>query len=288
MQIINFIIFFLLFLLMHFFVLKDILTQKKATSLMLMGGNIEKKEALNKKKIVLSRFNKILIIFFVLGSIFSFITKNMLLFGLILIIFVAYPIYIKTKSNEKDSIEFEEGFKIAVNLIKNQLIAGSSLKQSIIQTSIELNTMNIENSQRVVKTFQTTADELLMGVPLRDVLDHLTQLHSSEVVSDFVTVILITQKRGGNLIEMLSSLETHISTRITLRSEIRTLTASKRFESKILTIFPFLMIIMLTVMSPEYMAPLYNTALGKVLLIFGVLLLAINYWIGSKIVRIEI
>ncbi len=288
MQIINLILFLLFFLLMHFFVLKDTLSHKKATTLMLMGGKRERQQMHNQKILVLTRSNKVLIVFFILGSFFSFTSKNILLFGLILIISVAYPIYLKSKSNEKDNIEFEEGFKVAVNLIKNQLIAGSSLKQSIIQTSVELNAMNIENSQRVVKTFQTIADELLMGVPLRDVLDHLTQLHSSEVVSDFVTVVLITQKRGGNLIEMLSSLETHISTRITLKSEIRTLTASKRFESKILTIFPFLMIIMLTLMSPEYMEPLYNTALGKVLLIFGVLLLAINYWIGSKIVRIEI
>ena len=59
-------------------------------------------------------------------------------------------------------------------------------------------------------------------------------------------------------------------------------------EAKVLSLMPVVIIVALCLMSPKYMKPLYSTMLGKILIILGFVLLVINYFIGKKIMDIDV
>ncbi len=59
-------------------------------------------------------------------------------------------------------------------------------------------------------------------------------------------------------------------------------------EAKILTIAPIFLVFMLSIFSPDYMKPMYETIVGRLLLLLGVILLVLNYFIGKKIIDIDI
>jgi tight adherence protein B len=67
-----------------------------------------------------------------------------------------------------------------------------------------------------------------------------------------------------------------------------TLTAAKRMEATILSIAPAFFLIALSLLSPGYIQPMYETVLGKFLLGVGFILLIANYIIGKRIIKIDI
>ena len=99
---------------------------------------------------------------------------------------------------------------------------------------------------------------------------------------------LITKRRGGNLTEVLSNISKIISEKIEIKNEILVMTAGKRMEAKILSIMPIGIVTCLTLLSPEYMSPMYESLIGKTLMFIGFLFIALNYLVSRKIVKIDI
>jgi Flp pilus assembly protein TadB len=50
---------------------------------------------------------------------------------------------------------------------------------------------------------------------------------------------------------------------------------------------PFLLFIVLNVVNPHYMSPLYTTAMGRVLLAAGAALLAVGAWVMNRLAVIR-
>ncbi len=198
------------------------------------------------------------------------------------------PAYMQQITKLKNKTLLALQFKDAIAILKNALIAGLSIRQAIIYTSVEVKKLHSHVQAPIVLAFTRMHESLEMGVALTAVLQTFKSESNLEEIDDFVDITIMTHIRGGNLIEVVSNLEQMITTKIQVKQDIGTLTASKLFESKILTLMPFVMVVLLTLMSPEYMEPLYNTAFGKVLMVFGVVLITINYHIGKRIVRIDV
>jgi len=202
---------------------------------------------------------------------------------------VFYPIYLikQKKVQEKKTLNYQ--FRDALLSINNSVKAGASLT-----TAIELAHKDLQKIFGNVKVkpilyeFEIIVRELHMGTPVADALINFKNRANIEDISDFVNIALMTKKQGGNLAQVISRVTSVITDRIQVEKEIGTLIASKQMEAKILTFTPLGLVILVSVMSPGYMEPMYNTFMGKCLLLFGVILLILNYFIGKKIIRIDI
>lgn len=194
----------------------------------------------------------------------------------------------KKRSKKKELEVFLEQFKESLRLIKNTLKVGKSLQTAIIHTEQELIKVYPSEKAPIRQAFKGMAESLQMGVGLGDVLIAFKRDYPCEETENFVDIAMITHKKGGNLVEVIESIESFISTTIHVKQEVKILTSSKIMESKMLTLMPFFLVVVISVLSPEYMAPLYETALGKLLMGIGVVLIVLNYIIGSKIVRIDV
>jgi tight adherence protein B len=69
---------------------------------------------------------------------------------------------------------------------------------------------------------------------------------------------------------------------------VRKLTAQGRLSRWILTLLPIALAIVLTLLAPSYMHPLFHTLAGQLLLILAAIMVTIGSWIIGKIVDIEI
>ncbi|TIT46867.1 MAG: type II secretion system protein F, partial [Mesorhizobium sp.] len=80
----------------------------------------------------------------------------------------------------------------------------------------------------------------------------------------------IQAKTGGNLTEILSNLSSVLRERQKLRLKIRALSAEGRMSAWIISLFPLLMLAILTGLAPSYYGEvLDNPLLFPVFLIFG-------------------
>ena len=73
-----------------------------------------------------------------------------------------------------------------------------------------------------------------------------------------------------------------------LYEEIQTLTASRRFEQKIMNLLPFLIILYVDLTSPGFFDQMYTTVVGRIVMSGCLAIYGAAYWISGKILDITV
>jgi tight adherence protein B len=134
---------------------------------------------------------------------------------------------------------------------------------------------------------RVVSDEAL-GTPLDDAMRTLARRMASEDVEQLALVASLHQRTGGNVAEIIDRVTDGVRERAELRREVRALTAQARMTRWILLALPPGVIGLITVMSTDYMKPLFTTAGGIVALVLAGTLLLIGSLILRKLTEIKV
>jgi tight adherence protein B len=99
----------------------------------------------------------------------------------------------------------------------------------------------------------------------------------------FATSIVIQLRSGGNLAEMMERLAFVIRERMRLARRVRVLTAQTQLSKRILLTLPIVIFIILNMLNPAYMQPLYSTATGQKILFVAASGLLLGSWLMNKL-----
>lgn len=110
----------------------------------------------------------------------------------------------------------------------------------------------------------------------------------SEPLLMVVTAVLLQRETGGNLLKVLTSLRVQIRERTGFDRRLQTLSAEGRMSAWILVLMPFVLGLLINMVSPGYLSPLFETDAGTTLLsISGVLMVLGIFWV-IRLIRIQI
>ena len=115
------------------------------------------------------------------------------------------------------------------------------------------------------------------------VLRDLADASGLEDVKDFVTVYSICKTTGASLISALGKAAGVIMEKMSIDREIDEIVRRKEGEGLVIFAMPALIILFLNLTAPDYIAPLYETAAGRVIM---TAVLASNIGIYAMIQRI--
>jgi tight adherence protein B len=169
----------------------------------------------------------------------------------------------------------------ALSIMANGLRAGYSFVQAMDVVSREMEYPIADEFGRVVR-------ENRLGKPMEDVLLDLTERTDNEDLDMVVTALLIQKQVGGNLAEILNKIEHTIRERVRIRGEIKTLTVQQRMSAVIIILLPIAVALLLLVMNPEYMLPLFRETAGLVMLGLAVFFQVIGIVLIRRISNIEV
>jgi tight adherence protein B len=96
---------------------------------------------------------------------------------------------------------------------------------------------------------------------------------------------MIQRESGGNLAEILDNLANVIRERFKLMRQIRTYTAQGRLSLYLLVAIPPIMGIMIYFLNREYILRLFTDPLGIKILITGIVLQVIGYFVIRKVIQ---
>jgi tight adherence protein B len=114
--------------------------------------------------------------------------------------------------------------------------------------------------------FGTICQQQGLGVSLTDALRHVADEHHNEDLQLFAAAVVIQLRSGGSLADMMERLSQVIRERLRLARRVRVLTSQTQMSKRILQAMPLLVFVLLNVINPDYMRPLYATESGKTLL----------------------
>ena len=109
-----------------------------------------------------------------------------------------------------------------------------------------------------------------------------------EDVSDFVNVYESCRLTGGDLPLAINRATGIIGDKITLERELKTLMAQKIFETRIVALAPAAIVLLLRIMSPDYLEPMTSTQGGRIVTTFALGLIIMALGMMERINRIEI
>ncbi|HWP26197.1 MAG TPA: type II secretion system F family protein [Xanthobacteraceae bacterium] len=100
--------------------------------------------------------------------------------------------------------------------------------------------------------FGMTADEIAFGLDVERALENLYRRVGQEDLLFLIIAISIQTQTGGRLAEILGRLARLIRSRATLRLKVKALTAEGRLTAIVLTLMPFILIAIISLLSPNY------------------------------------
>jgi tight adherence protein B len=145
-----------------------------------------------------------------------------------------------------------------------------------------------EVSEPVAGEFRKLFEEQKFGLPVRDALLNLTERVPLVDVKFFVTAVMLQRETGGNLAEILDNLSYVIRERFKIMRQVRVYTAQGRLTMVLLMGLPPLIVIIMLMMNPGFIRPLFYDPIGHTLVVAGITLQTVGYFVIRKVVRIQV
>jgi tight adherence protein B len=139
--------------------------------------------------------------------------------------------------------------------------------------AFDIMSRSIRAGQTVMRAFQVVADDFdpplgeefawcyeqqKLGLPLDVALRDLARRTGVAELQMLVVALLVQRQSGGSPVELLENLALVVRKRNRLREKVKAVTAEGRMQAMVLLCIPPIVLGVVSVMNPDYMAPLWT------------------------------
>jgi tight adherence protein B len=169
----------------------------------------------------------------------------------------------------------------ALHLMSNGLKAGLSLQQSLELVVREMKPPIADEFGRLMK-------EIHLGRLMDDALRRFIDRVPLEDLRLAIDSVLTLRETGGDLSQTFEVVAKTIVERKKVEGKIKSMTAQGMTQGILMCCMPLFMMLMFTFISPDYMAPLFDSVLGWIALTFILLLDLTGLFLMFKLVKVEV
>jgi len=209
------------------------------------------------------------------------LTRNPLVLGALAVGGFSLPQLIVKALQAQRKLRFAAQLPDALILIASSIRSGYSFLRAIQVVADQMPAPMSEEFSRIIK-------ETNLGGSLEQSFRAVLKRVPSYDFDLVITAVLIQMQVGGNLADILDTIAETIRERVKLQREISALTAEGRLSGIICFLMPVFLAVVMTVLNPEYMAPLYNTPVGMSMLISAFVLQCLGGLIIKKMLSVDV
>lgn len=166
-----------------------------------------------------------------------------------------------SRTRRKRIARFSDQFPDAVDVIVRGVRVGYPFSSAISLVAKEM-------ADPIGSEFGITADEIAFGLDVRTALENLYHRVGQEDLLFLVIAMTIQLQTGGKLADLLSRLARTVRLRATLRIKVKALTAEGRLSGIFLSLTPFILVGIISLLSPDY----FRSVLGHPLVLPAVVI----------------
>lgn len=187
-------------------------------------------------------------------------TLGLLIGGVVTVSMWSVPLIFVKAQWQKRCNRFVEQMVDGLTIMANGIKAGLSITQSMERVSD-----NLPNP--ISQEFNLVLSQIRLGRSVEEALIDLGERIPKPDVQMFVTAINILKETGGNLAETFSTIVVVIRERQKVERKIEAMTAQGIMQGIMVSMIPFLILALFYFTDPSYLAPMFNTTLGIIMLI---------------------
>ncbi len=215
------------------------------------------------------------------GLVGGLVSRNVLVAVGVAVLGAAVPFLVLGHAAGKRLRRLQAQLPDVLTVIASSIRAGHGFLQALDMVTKEVQDPSAHE-------FTRTVTEIRLGRPVDETLGALAERTGSEDFRWAVMAINIQRQVGGNLAEILETVARTIRERETIRRQVRVLSAEGRLSVVLLTVLPFFIGTYLFIFRRDYLATLFNTSIGIILVVAAGILMLVGFVWMRKIVRLDV
>ena len=211
----------------------------------------------------------------------SWLTSNYLVVIPVTVILGMIPFFYVYMKKKQRMDKFQRQFPEALDLVARALRAGHAFTGGLKMVADEM-------GDPVGTEFDKTLDEINFGIGIPEALKGLSNRVDCPDLKFFVISVIIQRETGGNLAEILGNIAHLIRERFKLFGRIRVLAAQGKLSAAILIALPFVVALGLSFVNPKYIGTLSTDPIGRILVIFALIMMIFGVFIMRRLIAIKV
>lgn len=176
---------------------------------------------------------------------------------------------------------FNQQLPDALDIVANALRSGYAFLQALDVVAHEL-------PPPIAREFGQVVKECRVDIPVEDALLNLVERVPGGDLDLVVTAVLVQRQVGGNLSEVLDTINHTIRERMRVQGEIKVLTAQGRLSGVVVALVPVGLAVALHLVNPDFIRPMFQHPLGLALLAVGAAMQVVGFVVIRRMVNIEV
>lgn len=191
------------------------------------------------------------------------------------------PLLVVRHKRNKRIASLEQQLPEAADLVARAMLAGHSFASALGMVGDEM-------PQPLGGEFKIAFDEVNFGVSMNDALQNMVGRVPLDDLRYFVIAVLIQREAGGNLAEILGNISGIIRERLKLLGKVRVLSAEGRLSAWILSLMPFVLAGVISLINPGLMRIFWTDPTGMKMAGVALVFMLLGILWSRKIVRIRV
>lgn len=185
------------------------------------------------------------------------------------------------KQDEMRHDQLREAIPEALQSMKACFQVGYSLKQTIQEVASTVKGPLAELFAQVEGVLET-------GGSVEEALDVLKRQTSEPELIFLATALEIQHKTGSSMQQILEITRQSVADEIDLKRSLKTQTAQARLSAQIVTIMPFALIGIFSLVSPGFLDPFFESALGMLLLAGALCMQVMGVLLVRRLLKVKV
>lgn len=175
---------------------------------------------------------------------------------------------------------FAAGFPDVIDVIVRGVRAGRPLADCLAIVAAD-------TEEPIRSEFRLVVEDQSVGVPVQEAIDRLAQRVPLQEVGFLSIVVSIQNRAGGSLTEALGNLSTVLRGRRQLHAKVKAMSAEAKTSAGIIGSLPVIVALLVHLTSPEYLAILYQTNLGLMVIAASATWMAIGVFVMRQMINFD-
>lgn len=178
-------------------------------------------------------------------------------------------------------------FKDALTSMSVAVQAGYSVENAVSACAKDLERL-YESGTDILEEFRYMESQQRISVPVEELFLDFGERSRVEDIENFAAVFYTAKRTGGDMSRVIQKVARMVGDKIDVKKEIEATLAAKKSEQTIMSIMPAGIIVYLKLTSPGFLDMLYGNPFGICAMTVCLGIYAAAYWMGRKIVDIEV
>ena len=219
---------------------------------------------------------------FFICLIFGFIVSGSFFVGIsAFVCLVLFLGMLSRRKEEERKEKIREAIPEALQTMKTCFFAGYSLPQVFEQLVNDTQGPLRELFEKVVSVLNT-------GGTFDDALECIKRESEEQELVFLAAALEIQHKTGSSIEQVLEAARESVCDEIELKRTLRTQTAQAKLSAQIVTIMPFALIALFSIISEGFLAPFFESVAGVILLAVALFMQLLGIFLVRKMLRVGV